>query len=159
MGEYQVAIGQTHIHVRYFLIKDGISVGDLKVKYCPTEKMFADHFTKPLQGVAFRKFRTEIQRTPEDTIDTDLGWDRPKEKFIPIPHDCVEKIEVNTDMRTNESRVGSRMERSKSWESNTVVHTVEVITVGHSKSQESIPVVGTVSYAKILRINILLVIP
>ena len=52
MGEYQVAIGQTHIHVRYFLIKDGISVGDLKVKYCPTEKMFADHFTKPLLGDA-----------------------------------------------------------------------------------------------------------
>ena len=50
-----------HIFVRYFLIKDRIAMADLKVKYCPTGKMLDEHFTKPLQGTAFWKFRDEIQ--------------------------------------------------------------------------------------------------
>ena len=32
----------------------------IKVEYCPTEKMIADFFTKPLQGALFRKFRDII---------------------------------------------------------------------------------------------------
>jgi hypothetical protein len=46
--------------------------------------MIADHFTKPLQGAMFRKFREEIQVIPNDTPDSDLGQDQdelmPKEK-------------------------------------------------------------------------------
>ena len=48
-------------------------MGYPKVKYCPTEKLLANYFTKPLQGDAFRKFVAEIQVIPEDTPDTDLG--------------------------------------------------------------------------------------
>ena len=32
----------------------------IKVRYCPTEKMIADFFTKPLQGNLFRFFRDII---------------------------------------------------------------------------------------------------
>ena len=74
-----------HIRIRYFPIKDIMAMGDLKVKYFPTGKMLANHITKPLQGVAFRKFRAEIQGIPDDTPDTDLGWEIPKDMFIPIP--------------------------------------------------------------------------
>ena len=63
-----------HILVRYFMIKDLIAMGDLKVKYFPTGKMIANYFTKPFQGDAFQKFRAEIQGILEDTLDTDLVW-------------------------------------------------------------------------------------
>ena len=45
-----------HVNVRYFWVKDRIEKGELDLKYCPTEKMIADYFTKALQGSAFMKF-------------------------------------------------------------------------------------------------------
>jgi hypothetical protein len=56
--------------------------------------MLADHFTKPLQGALFRKFRAEIQGIPHDTNEAELGWDREArcEKTAladPIPQECV----------------------------------------------------------------------
>ena len=33
-----------HIAFRYYLVTDRISGGDLRVDYCPTEKMLADFF-------------------------------------------------------------------------------------------------------------------
>jgi hypothetical protein len=85
-----------HINMRYFFIKDRISFGEITVKHCPAKGMLADHFTKPLQGTLFRKFRSEIQGIPIDMCDADLGWDVPcvkcgqKQKSAgPIPHECV----------------------------------------------------------------------
>ena len=48
------------------------------------------------------------------------------------------------------------MERSKSREINPMVHTLEGSTVELSKSRGSNPMVDAVSYAKVVRINILL---
>ena len=39
-----------HINVRYFFITDRIKNGELTIEHCPTGKMLADFFTKPLQG-------------------------------------------------------------------------------------------------------------
>ena len=44
----------------YFWIKDRLESEGIKVEYCPTEKMIADFFTKPLQGNLFRKFRDVV---------------------------------------------------------------------------------------------------
>ena len=49
-----------HINIRYFFITNRIEKGELKVEYCPTDKMVADFFTKPLQGQKFIDFRNEI---------------------------------------------------------------------------------------------------
>ena len=49
-----------HINIRYFFVKDYVKRGEIQIKYCPTEKMLADFFTKPLQGSLFRKFRAVI---------------------------------------------------------------------------------------------------
>jgi hypothetical protein len=49
-----------HMENRYFWIKDRLNRESIKVRYCPTEKMIADFFTKPLQGALFRKFRDII---------------------------------------------------------------------------------------------------
>ena len=48
------------INIRYFAIKDHVDRGELKFFHCSTEKMVADYFTKPLQGVKFQEFRDMI---------------------------------------------------------------------------------------------------
>ena len=45
---------------RFFWIKDRLKNKGIKVEYCPTLKMLADFFTKPLQGSLFRKFRDYV---------------------------------------------------------------------------------------------------
>ena len=92
---------------------------------------------------------------PEDTPDTDLVWYRPQNTLIQIQQECVDRKDLNTDKRTNESRYGSTVEHRKLWESNPVVSTVEVNHVVYSKSREVNHVVCMVSYAKNLRRNIL----
>ena len=37
------------------------------------EEMFGDHFTKPLQGAIFRKFRAEMMNIPDDLGMGDMG--------------------------------------------------------------------------------------
>ena len=49
-----------HVEIRYFYIKDLVEKGKIKIKHCPTEKMVADFFTKPLQGSLFRYLRDFI---------------------------------------------------------------------------------------------------
>lgn len=49
-----------HMDNRYFWINNRWNSETIQVRYCPTEKMVADLFTKPLQGNLFRKFRDII---------------------------------------------------------------------------------------------------
>jgi len=46
-----------HLDVRYYFVTDNIKKKKLKVQYCPTEKMWGDMHTKPLQGTLFRTMR------------------------------------------------------------------------------------------------------
>ena len=57
-----VSCGQKsrHINIRYFFITDRIKAGEVSVKYCSTEVMLADFFTKPHQGGLFHRFRDVI---------------------------------------------------------------------------------------------------
>jgi hypothetical protein len=41
------------MNIRYFFLADQAKNGELRIKYCPTEKMIGDFFTKPLQGAQF----------------------------------------------------------------------------------------------------------
>ena len=90
-----------------------------------------------------------------DAPYTDLGWDRPEVTFIPSPQEFVDISDGKTDMMTNESREGNPVERRKLRESNPMVHVVEGSPVERRKSREINPVVITVSYSKIMIINIL----
>jgi len=49
-----------HVEIRYFYVKDLVDKGRIKIKYCPTHKMLADFFTKPLQGNLFRTMKRVI---------------------------------------------------------------------------------------------------
>ena len=58
-----------HINIRYFFVKDRVASGEVTIQYCPTEKMMADYFTKPLQGALFTKMRDEIMNVNPDHYD------------------------------------------------------------------------------------------
>ena len=46
-----------HIKIRYFFIADRVKSKEVTIKWCPTDDMVGDFFTKPLQGGKFKKFR------------------------------------------------------------------------------------------------------
>ena len=54
-----------HINVRYFFITDRIKNGEFTIEHCPTGKMLADFFTKPLQGKKIIEFRNKIMNLSE----------------------------------------------------------------------------------------------
>ena len=56
----------THIKVKHFLIKDYYDAREIDVKFCPTDGMWADVLTKPLQGQKFRDMRAFLQNFPRD---------------------------------------------------------------------------------------------
>jgi len=43
--------------------------GEIDVKFCPTDEMWADILTKPLQGQKFRDMRAFLQNCPRDYND------------------------------------------------------------------------------------------
>ena len=53
------------IKCRYFFIHDKIANGDVEVRYCPTETMWADVLTKPKQGGPFQLDRSHLMNIPE----------------------------------------------------------------------------------------------
>ena len=61
-----------HIKAKYFFVRHFHNTGELDLHYCPTELMWADVLTKPLQGAKFRLMRAFLMNCPidyhEDTI-------------------------------------------------------------------------------------------
>ncbi len=55
MDELQAASVQ-YTEIWYYCVADQVAKGDLRVVWCPMDKMIADFLTKPLQGKAFVKF-------------------------------------------------------------------------------------------------------
>ena len=49
------------INIRYFFMTDQVEKGNVTIEYMPTDDMWAEYMTKPLQGEKFRKFRDLIQ--------------------------------------------------------------------------------------------------
>ena len=63
-GRMSCTSNSKHIDIRYFFVKDRVDKKEIEIHHCPTTKMVADYFTKPLQGGLFRKLRRII-----------MGWD------------------------------------------------------------------------------------
>jgi hypothetical protein len=49
-----------HINVQYFFVKDCVERKELRIEFCGTDNMWADFYTKPLQGKKFIEFRKTI---------------------------------------------------------------------------------------------------
>jgi hypothetical protein len=53
-----------HIIAKYFFIQHYYQLGEINLKYCPTDDMWADILTKPLQGHRFRHLRAVLMNCP-----------------------------------------------------------------------------------------------
>jgi hypothetical protein len=88
-----------HIEAKFFLIKDYYKAGEKEVQYCPTDAVWADVLTKPLQGKKFRDMHAFLQncsRSYDDNIElqTDkLEWKSLKlqVKTVASSWECVGK--------------------------------------------------------------------
>jgi hypothetical protein len=72
-----------HTKAKFFLIKDYCKAGEVDVRYCPTDVMWADVLTKPLQGQKFRDMRAFVQncsRSYDDNIE--LQTDKLVQKLL-----------------------------------------------------------------------------
>ena len=49
-----------HFNIKYFYVTDLVQRKEFNLKYCPTDDMLADYFTKPLVGTKFVKMRKII---------------------------------------------------------------------------------------------------
>jgi hypothetical protein len=58
-----------HIKAKYFLIKDYYNSGEIDIKFCPTEKMWADVLAKLLQGQKFRDMQAFLQNCAAKDYD------------------------------------------------------------------------------------------
>ena len=55
-----------HIKAKYFFVRNFHRTGELDLQYCPTELMWADVLTKPLQGAKFRLMHAFLMNCPTD---------------------------------------------------------------------------------------------
>jgi hypothetical protein len=92
-----------HIKAKFFFIKDRVDDGEIKVVDCPTEEMWADIMTTPLQGTAFRLMRAEL-------MNCDVNYEDPPEEEEPIPVTCPKTVSwknvISTTFKTPQECVG-----------------------------------------------------
>ena len=81
-GRQSMGKRSRHINIRYFFVTDRIGAKEVTVKYCPTEMMLADYYTKPLQGKMFRIFRDMILNIESGQINTTKNSVFKSEKVI-----------------------------------------------------------------------------
>ena len=91
-----------HVHIRHFFVKDLGDKKQIKVLYCPTTKMLADFFTKPLQGELFRFFRSIIMGHTSiiDVLDHSVEMKERVEKWRKYKIDLISNVDQRTDMDT-----------------------------------------------------------
>ncbi|CAJ1966079.1 unnamed protein product [Cylindrotheca closterium] len=49
------------LNIWYFFVTDQVELGNITIEHMPTDEMWADYMTKPLQGKTFCRFRAVIQ--------------------------------------------------------------------------------------------------
>ena len=109
-----------HIKAKFFLIKDRVDNGEIRVIDCPTEVMWADIMTKPLQGTAFRVMRAELMNCPVNYEDPSEEEATETKKTQPISalRTVTWKSDVASSFKTPQECIGqdgSRMVRTSSY--------------------------------------------
>jgi len=102
-----------HIKAKYFFVRHFHNSGELDLRYCPTESMWADVLTKPLQGAKFRLMRAFLMNCPtdyhEDTIPTAVPTATPTLHPTPV---ALKSSRLPSDNPTNNPTPISMKHRS-----------------------------------------------
>ena len=68
-GKFSSSIKMRHVKAEIFFVKDKVDDGDIVIKDCPTEVMWANILTKPKRGRNSREMRAVLMNCPVDYID------------------------------------------------------------------------------------------
>ena len=71
-----------HIKAKFFFVKDKVDLGEVKITDCPTEVMWADVNSKPLQGTLFKVMRDKLMNCGVDYEDSHWA-DQPADEKQP----------------------------------------------------------------------------
>ena len=72
-GKFSSSKKTKHIKAKYFFIKSCVDAGEVRITDCPTDEMWADVETKPLQGKAFRVMRAGLMNCGVDYDDEEAA--------------------------------------------------------------------------------------
>ena len=117
------------MNIRYFFVSDCVKRGHIIIRYCPTDDMIGDFFTKPLQGSKFRRFRNIIMNCSYD----EYGPVNMDKILIPTASNKQENMDddsnahsKNRDKKRVESQecVGSRNDKNSIARKRTYAETV-----------------------------------
>jgi len=92
-----------HIKAKYFLIKDYYDAEEIDIEFCPTDEMWADILTKPLQGQKFRDMHAFLQNCPRDyNYDAEHKLSI-KPQDVASSRECVdEHAQLKTQLKTKQ---------------------------------------------------------
>ena len=94
-----------HVDIKYFFVKDRIDRKEVFVQYCPTHKMLADYFTKPLQGALFRYMRDivmghedihNLKCVAKPSFSKKTNFSENVDVVVPSDHTKTEKTKLAT---------------------------------------------------------------
>ena len=68
-GKFSSTARTKHVKNKFFFVKDKVDQGEIAIVDCPTEKMWGDFFSKPLQGRLFKRMRAVIMNCEEEYVD------------------------------------------------------------------------------------------
>jgi hypothetical protein len=97
-----------HIEIRYFFVTDCVKRGHIEIRYCPTDDMIGDFFTKPVQGSKFQKFRNIIMNSdydeyglvdPNDGLNIKLPYKRVEPSINDGDSGSQECVGVNSEWK------------------------------------------------------------
>ena len=83
-----------HIKHRFFLVKDLVDRGELKIRYEPTESMWSDILTKAKQGRPFREMRAELMNCPAN-YDDEVERKQTHPKLLPADDSAATPVPEN----------------------------------------------------------------
>ena len=66
-----------HIKAKFYFIKDRVDDGEMQIIKYPTDNMWADVLTKPLQGAVFKKMRAQLMNCSVDykeDVERDISF-------------------------------------------------------------------------------------
>ncbi len=130
----RMSLSQRTKHItkaKYFLIKDSCDAGVINTKFCPTNQMWADILTKPLQGQKFRDMRAFFQNCTQDYEDDTEAASPMTPQDVASSRKCVSE---NTECPTCASQITAGGEAKVSWGKNRI-NTFPVnnnFSVGHT---------------------------
>lgn len=106
-----------HVDIRYFWVKDRQKSDGIEIRHCPTLKMLADFFTKPLQGQLFYKLRdvilgykhiSSLTVAPSDEERVGSGRDERAPAYVRNVSEVVETADVPADADGDAEEVFSK---------------------------------------------------